>query len=415
MPAKLVSLFLLAFLFMTQLSAQTPPVEAPATPKNTLNVLVKKSMLPASDATADQEAPFLLNGIRQAITGELLKKELDSEIFWQKIEAKNLSDSDEIALLKVLFTNAYIVILPEAIPDPKAAEASKTPPDQFRRATFIYEFNHDVTKNFFDEILIGLPDPSLKTFYIVPDINIAQDMLWSDVGVSKKENFSGVIIESWKSWASSQFKNFSNIVVLDKDLTKKPDTLNPESVTLKWNSFLKKGQTFQDRKSAPYELNAQYILVSTKTNQTLLAFDFPVQKREISVLNPKELSSNLASLIYNLLNSQTAKITSAVELNRATSTLSIVEIKIIGKHGLFDITQINTFLMGHFKNLGLTSTLKSYSSESSIISIKSSASAEVLYAHFAKEGGKFPLNEQKILLFSPESKAFAIIPKEANN
>jgi hypothetical protein len=40
---------------------------------------------------------------------------------------------------------------------------------------------------------------------------------------------------------------------------------------------------------------------------------------------------------------------------------------------------------------------------------------EALYAILAKDGGKFALNEQKILLFSPETKAFAIIPKEANN
>jgi len=409
-----------------------------------LQIVVKKADLQQDTRGGDpaiKEEPFsfLLNGMRQAVTGELVKNELNPEAFWKKIEEKNFSDADEINFFRPYFNRFNVVmdkaetavatpateVKPLDPADPSALllkNKTNTPKvvaapvvDHFQRATFSYEFDAVKIKSLFVETLTDLPDVSAKTFYIIPDINISNDMNWMDVGVAKQENFSGVIVDSWKKWAAAQFKNFPNVVVLEKDFTEKSDKFNSESVTLKWNSMIKKSEVFQDRKSARFEVSAQFVLVNTKSNQSLLAFDFPLQKREVGISNTKDLSSNLASLVFNLLNSQTVKINSALELNRASSTLSIVDIKVTGKHGLFDITQINSMLAERFKEFGLSSEMKSYSMDASAISIKSTMNEEALYAILSKDGGKFALNEQKILLFSPETKAFAIIPKEANN
>lgn len=403
-----------------------------------LQVIVKKADLvkqetQSSDPAVKKEPfSFLLNGMRQAVTGELVKNELDPEIFWKKIEEKNFSDTDEINFFRPYF-NRFNIVMDKPAPAAPAEAPKPTDPadpgilqtpapkavvpvqDQFQRATFSYEFDAIKIKSLFVETITNLPDVTIKTFYIIPDISITDEMTWMDVGVTKKENFSGVIVDSWKKWAETQFKNFTNVVVLEKDFAEKPAEMNAESVTLKWTSRIKKSEVFQDRKSARYEVGAQYVLVNTKTNQSLAAFDFPVQKREVGIAVSKDLSSTLASLIYNLLNSQTVKLTSALELNRASSTLSIVDIKVTGKHGLYDITQINAFLSERFKEYAMASEMKSYSVDSSMISIKSTMNQEALYAALGKDGGKFALNEQKILLFSPESKTFAIIPKEANN
>ena len=373
-------------------------------------VLIKKTDLVSADPNVKVRVLdiFTLNGMRQAMTKELLDKGLDSELFWKKMEEKKLTDEAEQEFFKPYFLNPTL-----SVTDPELAGAPVT--DQFSRAIFNYDLDTVKARKLFDELLTNLPDVTIKTFYIVSDISIDSEMSWEDVGVTKKENFSGVITESWKKWAATQFKNFQNIVVLEKDFSSKPENINPESVTLKWNSNLKKTEVFQDRKSARFEMTAQYVLVNTKSSETLVGFDFPNQKREINISKPKDLSSTLASLVYNLLNSQTIKITGALEMNRATSTLNSVELKITGKHGLLDISQVNTSLSEHFKQVSLSSELKNYSSEESTISIKSTASADSLYALFAKDGGKFPLNEQKILLFNPASRSFAIIPKEANN
>lgn len=434
---------ILGFFMMVSLSTAMSAEEK-------LQVMVKKADLAAASQETQSSDPavkkepfsFLLNGMRQAVTAELVKHELDSDMFWKKIEEKNFSDTDEINFFRPYFNRFNIVMdKPEPVaaapietPKPKdpadpglvltpsAPVANSTPAvklappqDQYQRATFSYEFDEVKIKSLFVELLTNLPDVSIKTFYIIPDISITQEMSWMDVGVTKKENFSGVIVDSWKKWAETQFKNFTNVVVLEKDFITLPEKMNAESVTLKVNSTIKKSEVFQDRKSARFEVSAQYVLVNTKTNQSLQAFDFPLQKREVLIANPKDLSSNLASLIYNLLNSQTVKLNSALELNRASSTLSIVDLKVTGRHGLYDITQINGFLADRFKEYALASELKSYSVDSSLISIKSTMNPEALYAALGKDGGKFSLNEQKILLFSPENKTFAIIPKEANN
>lgn len=356
---------------------------------------------------------FLLNGMRQALTGELVKNEMNSEEFWQKIEEKNFSEADEINFFRPYFMRFNIVM---EKPLPVVSSVTTTPPpppvvDQFQRATFSYEFYPAKIKSFFIETITGLPDVSVKTFYIIPEINISEEMSWSDVGVVKQESFTGVIVESWKKWAVAQFKNFPKVVVLEKDFAEKTDKFNLESVTLKWNSTIKKSEVFQDRKSARFEVGAQFVLVNTKTNQSLLAFDFPLQKREVGISNTQELSSNLASLVFNLLNSQAVKINSALELNRETSTLTIVDVKVTGQHGLLDITQLNSLLAERFKDFSLSSEMKNYSMDGSMISIKSTMNEETLYAKLSKDGGKFELNEQKILLFSPESKTFAITSK----
>jgi hypothetical protein len=394
MLVKFLSVFIFCYSFNILAATQS------------LDVMVKKTDI---TPTSNTEELFALNGFRQVVTNELVKGELDTEDFWKKIEIRNLSDKQEIELFKPLFTQFNVTA------QVVGAEAPGSAIDQFQRATLAYDVDAAKLKTFFTEVLSDLPDPSIKTFYIVPDINIGTEMSWSDVGVTRKDNFSGVIIDSWKKWATTQFKSFTNVVILEKDFVIKPENLNPESVTLKWTSALKKGEVFQDRKSAQFELSAQYVLINSKSNQSLVAFDFPNQKREFGIYNQKDLSSNLASLIYNLLNSQTVKITSGLELNRATSTLATVDVKVVGQHGLFDITQINALLAEKFKDIALSSQLKSYASEASVISIKSTLPAESLYALFAKEGGKLPLNEQKILLFSSEHKTFAIISKEANN
>ncbi|TDP51690.1 hypothetical protein C8D79_3134 [Bacteriovorax stolpii] len=390
---KSIALFLLVLCFSFNIYAEE------------VSVALKKDTLVSTDPAVKVPVLMLmtLNGYHQALTKELIARDLDSDKFWAKLEEKKLTDDQEIELLKPIFLNVTMLSQPA------------NPTDEFERSVFKYDLDKAKVDALFNEYLSNLPDVTIKTFYIRPDIRIDDSMSWSDVGVSKAENFSGVIVESWKKWATTQFKNFGNVVVLDKDLTQIPSNMNAESVTLKWNSQLKRAEVFQDRKSARFELTAQYLLVNTKTNQTLVGFDFPTQKREFTIYNPKDLSSNLASLIYNLLNSQTVRINSSLELNRATSTLTMVEMKVTGKHGLFDITQVNSFLAEQFKDVGLVAELKSYSTEASVISVKSTLPVESLYARLAKDGGKYSLNEQKILLFSSENHSFAIIEKQANN
>lgn len=342
-----------------------------------------------------------LTAYKEAINVEFKLIPIDQsevEKFWKKISEKNFDLKAEVLLLKPLFIKENIAVI---------ENSDKSVSYKHR---FQYELNKNLLNDFHQTILRGY-DASQKTLFLLADIGISRDMSWADVGVNSPENFSGVIIDSWKKWGSGQFKNFSQIVVLPKDFSDRPLNMNPESVTLKWNSLLKKAETFQDRQSARFELIAQYVLVSSKTNQTLIGFDFPTQKKEVGITNSKSLSSTLASLIYNLLTTQGGKINSAIELNAVNSSLMVSEFKLVGKHGLYDLTLVNNFLNEKFKDIKLTSELKSYQSTGSILTIKSSLTADALILKFTGDGGNFPLNEQKILVFSPNDQTFAIIQK----
>lgn len=388
----------------------------------TLEVLVKKTDLSPGVNASEL---LIVNGIRQALTAEMVKGELDPALFWGKIESRKLAIADEVNLLRPLFSKFELrpvtaVVQPSPIKTGAPQNTAPTTPatassDPFIRGNLVYDLDQVGLKTYYKNLISDMPDVSVKTFYIIPDINISREMSWADVGVTKKEFFSGVIVDSWKKWAVTQFKNFPNVVVLEKNFSPIPENMNPESVTLKWNSLLKKGEVYQDRKSARFELNAQYVIVNTLTNQSLVAFDFPAQKREVTIFNPKDLSSNLASLVYNLLNSQTVKINSALEQSKSMPMSKNVDVKVKGKLGLFAITQINNFLSEQFKDINLSSKLKSYSPEGSIITITSNLSGVDLFQKFSQSGGKLLFDEQKILLFSSEDQSFAFIPKEANN
>lgn len=370
-----------------------------------IEVVIKKAELEKVAGAGSGELDlFVLNGLRRAITKDLVEKNLDQELFWSKVEEKKLDIKAEIFFFNPLFSESSVFVQPV-----KLAAAGETE-DTIRRASFKYVINPVATKVLYGQILSLLPDVALKAFYIYADISLATDLSWSDVGVSKKENFSGVILESWKSWAKENFKNYENIVILEKDFEEKSEGMNPESVILKWKSEIKRQSLNSERKTARFEVSGQYVLLNIKSGNSLVAFDFPTQKRDISVADPKALSSNLASLTFNLLNSQTAKVNTGLEINRSSGTYETLVVKVTGKHGLSDIIKFNGILKEKYKDIQLSSELKTFAAEGSTITVKSTAPSARLFELLGADGGKFPLNEQKILLFTASPPTFAIIP-----
>jgi hypothetical protein len=364
-----------------------------------------------SDVTTEMNGDQLLtlNGFRQAVTSELEDLKLNSELFWSKLDQKKLKPSEETAFLQTLFENISIAIAAPLDPnEPKAPGAKQT-------GNFKAVINLEKLKTTFLEITTDLAATRLKSFYLVALIDIDDSMTWEDVGVQKPESFKGVILESWNKLIEKEIKGFEKVVVLEKELSIKPDYMNPKSVTLKWTSTFKKVATDSENHSASYELSAHYVLQNTKSGLNLLAFDFPVQKRDFDIKNKKTLSSSMASLVYNLLLSQTSKINGIVEANAKTIEQAEVEIKIVSKSGLSEIFQINSLLQERFKDLKLSSQMKSYSSDGSVLIIRAEGSAEKILDSLSNGGANFPLNEQKVLLFNRADKSFAILPKEKNN
>jgi hypothetical protein len=88
---------------------------------------------------------------------------------------------------------------------------------------------------------------------------------------------------------------------------------------------------------------------------------------------------------------------------------------ILGEHGLLDVRQIAQFLNEQFAQDKMNASMKNYEALKSTITLRSELTEEQFVQKLQKMGAAMTLNEQKILTFSPETKAFAIIPKNANN
>lgn len=361
-----------------------------------ITVLAKKS-----DVTAEMSADKLLtlNGFRQVVTTELADLNLDSELFWNKLSHP---DTEENTILAALFEN--VILLQDPATDPLKLSGN-----------FKASINLEKLKTLYTETIRDLAAMKAKTFYILANIGILPSMSWEDLGVSKADSFVTAILESWKKLIEKNAKDFEKVVLLEKDFSEKPAYMNSKSVLLKWTSTYKKTATNADAHTGSFELTAHYVLQNAKSGSILASFDFPIQKRDFDIQNTKKLSSSLASLVYNLLYSQNSKLISTLETESKSVEQAEIEIKITSKSSLTEVYQINSLLQEKFQDLKLSSQVKSYSSEGSILAIRVEGNLDSFLNRLGLNAGKIPLNEQKILIFNSQDKAFAILPKESNN
>lgn len=342
---------------------------------------------------------YTLTGYRQAISDELKLLGFDKnngiEAFWNSVKAKNLKFEKEISYLAPVFTEVSF--------------ASKAQTEtQSETMSFKYGIDQSKLKKLFAENVQSYVNYAAVNLYLNPEITIDKNLEWKDLGVNSKEDFVNAIVDSWKSWAKEKFPSFENVIVMTSDFKEIPEDLNTGAITIKWSSHIKRPEVYTERISALYSITSQYVVVNTKTNINLLAFDFPEQKSEYSVQKPQELSSKLASFIYNSLNSQTAKISSTVDFNKASSTLHISDFNLKGAVGMSDLTLVSQYLQNKYRAYALESDLKNYSTEVSTLAIRSTADAAGLNKIFALDKAPVSISDNKTLSFDVETNSFAV-------
>lgn len=342
---------------------------------------------------------YTLTGYRQAISDELKLLGFDKnngiEAFWNSVKAKNLKFEKEISYLAPVFTEVSF--------------ASKAQTEtQAETMSFKYGIDQNKLKKLFAENVQSYVNYAAVNLYLNPEITIDKNLEWKDLGVNSKEDFVNAIVDSWKSWAKEKFPSFENVIVMTSDFKEIPEDLNTGAITIKWSSHIKRPEVYTERISALYSITSQYVVVNTKTNINLLAFDLPEQKSEYSVQKPQELSSKLASFIYNSLNSQTAKISSTVDFNRASSTLHISDFNLKGAVGMSDLTLVSQYLQNKYRAYALESDLKNYSTDLSTLAIRSTADAAGLNKIFALDKAPVAISDNKTLSFDVETNSFAV-------
>jgi hypothetical protein len=370
----------------------------------------------------NEDQVLLLNGMRLAVTSELEELKYDSHLYWQKLEQKKMSAIEESIYLKAFFSSEAIARSTGPVietgsekPIAKPMGGSKVNVPLILSGTFTATLDSSKLKSNFEDVISGNEEAKLKTFYFLSSIEIDKGMTWEDTGVSKSLNFTEAIMDSWKKLAEKNFGGFEKTVILERDFSKRPESMNSKSVILKWKSILKKVSENRDTQSAQYQLSAQYLLQNAKSGNHLMAFDFPEIKRTFETNNKSGLSSNLASLIYNLLLSQSAKIQSVLAGEAKMADFCEVELTVFKSSGLSEVYQINSFLQEKFQSLKLTSKMKSFENNRAALLVRAEGSEEKMLDALNAGGGRWPLNEQKVLQFNRVDKTFAILPKESNN
>jgi hypothetical protein len=375
-----------------------------------LQLNAKEVVIQAS-AKADRVTPefsreqvLILSGMRLVLTREFEEQKLDSAIFWSKLDKKHLSDKEESDFLQKFLDKTQLIPSPNDNPDEEAD------PDKIS-AMFRAEFEPEMIKDAYTKFITDVDLVRAQSFYILPNIEIDPSLNWTDLGVTRAENFTSVVLDAWKAHFEKLFPNFESVELLDKELTSKPEEINPNSITLKWKSVIKKMVVKKSSKTAEYELTAQYVVVNTKSNEVISSNDYPLSKKEFSLEDKKALASGLVSWIYNLLLSQSAGIQSSIEKQFKLTNKNEMDVKIIARAGLVEVYQILAILSDQLKEVKLTAQLKSYGQEESIFTLKFESKMEKFFELMHKKDNTLTINEKKVLVFNPADKTFAIISK----
>ncbi len=370
-----------------------------------------KEVLIQSTAKSDRVTPefsrdqvLILSGMRLVLTKEFEEQKLDSTIFWSKLDKKHFSDKEEIDFLQKFFEKAQL------IPSTTENQDEESDPDKIS-AMFRAELDALKIKDGYTRFITDVDLVKAQSFYILPNIEIDPSLNWTDLGVTRAENFTSVVLDAWKAHFEKQFPIFESVELLDKDLSSNPEEINPSSMTLKWKSVIKKMVVKKSSKTAEYELTAQYVVVNTKSNEVITSNDYPLTKKEFSLEDRKALASGLVSWIYNLLLSQSAGIQSSIEKQLKVTSKNEVDVKIIAKAGLVEVYQILSILSEQLKEVKLTAQLKSYGLEESVFTLKFESKMEKFFELMHKKDNTLTINEKKVLVFNPADKTFAIISK----
>jgi hypothetical protein len=351
--------------------------------------------------------------IEKSFLNQCASEKLDCDLLTKKLTDKKYSADDLMKYHSSFFSEIQMV---KVVNKDASADTSKS----LNQSIFNIhaKFDLDKFKQSFKEITLDFEELKAKNFFIEPKINLFSNTNWTDLGVSREESFSGAILNSWKGLIQKNLPEYKNQDVKNNALFLKENLnlVHPQSVTLGWNTDIKKVYFDAITKKISFEISAHFVLINTINRNVILSFDFPIQKRELDSSNKKELSSVLASLVFNLLNSQMSKIQSSLTTSNQMNSL---EIKLTGMTSLSEIYKAKKAIETALISQKVLISVKKMNTIESVLKLDSVVSDEIKMFALLKTHGPILLdetivepNEQKFLYFDNENKSFAIRKKD---
>lgn len=351
---------------------------------------------------------FKAIGKEKIIKDFLKTKGLDGDLYFQKLDEKKMSPEAFENYFRSICKNVTFILFAGA--DEEQAKLNK-------KGTVVIDLNTDLLLENYSDVIYNVELVSHQNFYLDLNIELLGDTKWEDLGLMGINGFTPVIISSWREHFIKNIEGFENIEEKTEEYKKvldfNPKKIHPKSVEMKVNVTLKKVFENKNTNKISFELNAHNILLNSSSREILYSYNYNPIKKEFSSSNKKDLSSALATMVFNLIKSQTAKV---IETIKNKSNAAEVVFSLTGQTLFSEITLAKAALERYLTGPIFTVSLKSLGLSSSTILIKVESSKQELLMKKLKEMGKIPLNnnssnnnEQKFLVFDAVNNSFAIV------
>lgn len=348
-------------------------------------------------------------GLKKGFEQVVQELKLNLEQYNKVLTDKNFSKEEYQKHLESFFTNIeFIRIVSVDIKsdsNPTGVIKAQVDDEQFKKIFIQFVENLDLLKE--------------KNFYIDLDYTLVGKTSWEDLGVSTQTIFEEAVDNSFRDHLLKEFPGFQNIIFLEEKERKlleiNKDLITNESYRYKFSFSIRKVYEDKDEKIIQFEVDAHFVLVGVKDGHIVYSYEFPTQKKVFRNVKSADLSSSLATLVFNICKMQTPIIKDKLA-NDKTENKNLFSLS--GQKFFSDIYAV--------KNV-LTNFLSKYNPNISIVNLnlnKTDFKIDVVID--PKEGkklqdllinmGKLPLsndpNEKKVLVFDNEHNSFAINQKD---
>lgn len=258
------------------------------------------------------------------------------------------------------------------------------------------------------------------TLFFHLDLNLLSDTKFEDLGVKDEKNITDAVIEAWKNWAKKELGEFKNLEQYSGDLDfKSVSNHHPKNVLILFKANLRRLKRVGVIEKVDIEVGAEYVVVQLSNKKILASFDYPYIHRSFESVDQKNLSSQVASLFYNLLVAKSGDIATQIKsMFFIPGDSKEYEFSISGAKNLIEINRLSVSLgKWEEKNRSLctfSNKVSSFSLSSAKILINSSCN-DFNLVEVLKTVGNLELNQGRSFHFLPDQKTFEIFDIPAEN
>lgn len=266
-----------------------------------------------------------------------------------------------------------------------------------------------------------------KKIYLSVKFNL-KDLSWNDVGVDVETDFTEVVQEHWKKWFEEKFQGVVDSIVLTDESTERElteflkipseatqmlqgqevigrDSNFSNSLWVKINIDLNKEHDHGLLREREFGIDGDFLIVDLKNNKVLSHYDFIKEERKFSVEDRHKLSSNMASLVYQIPLPNFEKF--KADLLGATAPSQRIYLDVEGANTITDIFDFTSILNNKGVSYQFEVEVESFSKGVAKVAVDFKGQGNEII-EFLKSLDGARVNNDKIIDFGKEKNPFSL-------